>query len=95
MVLGPFLGIPQSRVLRHHVPRAWRCVAANTLAWAAGMPLVFAGMDWVGPAPGPIRLVGGVAATCLATGLVVGVIHGWWLCRFLQESAVSDRAAPG
>lgn len=79
LVLGPILGIPQWRVLRHHVSRAGWWVPANAVAWAAGMPLIFVGMGFI-PAEGiGITAVLVLLSTLLATGALVGAIHGFVL----------------
>ena len=45
LVAGLILSAAQWRVLRRHVTRAWQWLPANAIAWAAGMPLIFAGVD--------------------------------------------------
>ncbi len=45
LVLGAILGMPQWRVLRRVVGRAWIWMPANSVAWALGMPAVFAAVD--------------------------------------------------
>jgi hypothetical protein len=47
LVTGPILGVAQWRVLRRHVHGAGRWLWANAAGWAAGMPIIFAGMDLV------------------------------------------------
>jgi hypothetical protein len=86
LVLGPILGGFQWPVLRHHVPRAGRWLAANALAWAAGMPIIFLA---AGSAPrdvttgGLVMLVGGAL---LAAGAVVGAVHGVFLLKMIREA---------
>ena len=88
---GPILGIGQWWVLRAHVQRAWLWIPAQSLAWAAGMPLIFQLMDWV--APGRFTLVDGliVVGMLFAAGAVVGALHGWVLLHLLRapSSALS------
>jgi hypothetical protein len=75
-VSGPILGSAQWFVLRRYVPRAGHWLWANALAWAIGMPLIFAGMDLV-PWSGPVvPLAAGLYLVTGGTGLVVGAIHG-------------------
>lgn len=81
LVAGAVLAFAQALELRHHVRRAWRWLPANMLAWGAGMPLVFAGMDLAfRDRPGWLVAVV-VAATLALTGAVVGVINGSFLTR--------------
>lgn len=83
LVLGPILGVPQWWVLRSHLPRAGWWVAANSMAWALGMPMIFLATSLVA-AGDPALVIGGyVALGCLAAGLVVGAVHGVWLVRLL------------
>lgn len=66
-------------MLRRHLSGAAGWLAANAAAWALGMPLVFLGAD-LASRGGPIPVVAGIlAATLLATGSVVGAVHGLWL----------------
>lgn len=75
-ILGPFLGMPQGSVLRRHGGQRGRWVVANVAAWAVGMPIVFATMSTLPPDPSAPRLIATIATGTLATGLVVGAIHG-------------------
>lgn len=91
---GPILGIAQWRVLREHAPRAWRWIIANALAWAAGMVLLFVGMDrvpWHADAP---WIAVSVIAVCAVAGAVVGAIHGRWLLALLPRGD-RGRRRPG
>lgn len=88
LVTGPILGALQGRVLRQARPdvRGWPW--ANALAWAFGMPVIFAGMDrvpWNGPAS---ARVAALYLVCLAAGLVVGAVHGAVLRRLLTRDGV-------
>ena len=83
LVVGPILGSAQWVVLKRHVPRAFRWLGANALAWAVGMPLIFLGMDfvpWAGPVAG---IVLSIYLVCGLAGVAVGAIHGWFLERWL------------
>jgi hypothetical protein len=95
LVLGVVLALPQTLVLRRVSDRAATWLPANALAWAVGMPLVFLGMDvlpWDGPRP---VVAAGVAGVCLATGAVVGAVHGVVLRRILGPAgSVPPEGAP-
>ncbi|HYK04108.1 MAG TPA: hypothetical protein VE974_20310 [Thermoanaerobaculia bacterium] len=81
--LGAILGVAQWIVLRRHVPHAGAWIAANVLAWATGMPLIFVAADL----PGPHASMWSIAALLLVTvglaGAVVGGIEGVFLRRLL------------
>jgi hypothetical protein len=79
LLLGPVLAYAQGRVLRHHTSRARRWMLANALAWAAGMPIIFTGMDIVPWAAGKAAVIPSVIVVCAAAGLTVGAIHGKFL----------------
>lgn len=86
LVTGPILGALQGRVLRQARPgvRGWPW--ANALAWAVGMPIIFAGMDrvpWTGPA---VWRIASLYAVCLVAGLAVGAVHGARLSRILRRA---------
>jgi hypothetical protein len=89
LVLGPVLACPQSFVLRAYTGRPLRWIRANAIAWAVGMPLIFLGAGSIPPRAGPLEAIAIVAATCLATGLVVGAVHGWVLVRLVESSPSS------
>lgn len=85
-VLGPFLGVPQWRVFRRHLPRSGRWVLANVAAWAAGMPMIFLATSFIAEGDSPVRIAAIVAVGCLLAGIVVGAVHGRWLVRMLREA---------
>lgn len=79
IALGTFLGVPQWFELRRQVSYSGWWVAANSVAWAVGMAIVF-----IGATPpnektpvGVIFLI--IPVTCLVAGLVVGAVHGLFL----------------
>jgi hypothetical protein len=76
LVLGPVLALPQWRVLRPQVSHAGRWIWANALAWALGMPVIFAGMDRLPWESGGPRLYAGLFAVAAVAGAVVGAVHG-------------------
>lgn len=89
--LGAVLGFPQSRVLRSHVERSGLWIAANALAWAVAMPVVFLGAGSVGrmgASTGPILFGMG---TILLAGAICGAIHGTFLIRLVRETGSSLR----
>lgn len=86
-VLGPFLGVPQWLVLRRHLPRAGRWVLANSVAWAAGMPMIFLATGLIQAGWSTTAILVTVASGCLCAGFVVGAVHGLWLVRMLSEKA--------
>lgn len=85
-VTGPVLGLGQWLVLRRHVAGAGRWIAANALAWALGMVVIFAGMDRVPWERGGLLVPLGVYLVCGAAGLVVGAVHGRVLQRLLGQT---------
>lgn len=85
LLVGPVLGLAQWTVLRAHVNRAKRWLWANALAWAAGMAIIFIGMDrvpWQGSFAARALALYAVSA---AAGLVVGAIHGRVLVGLLDH----------
>jgi hypothetical protein len=83
---GAVLSFMQSRVLRKAgVPRAWRWIPANMLAWAAGMPVIFAGMDLAFAQPMLWMTLVVIGGALLLAGALVGAIHGWFLVRMVRE----------
>jgi len=83
---GMILSAAQWRVLRKYVGKAWLWLPANALAWAAGMPIIFAAVDLAQQAD---SIAGGVLmmATGIAlAGAAVGAIHGFALLFFKDHS---------
>jgi SAM-dependent methyltransferase len=89
-VTGPILGFAQTRVLRRRVARAWRWLPANAAAWAAGMLVIFVGMDLLPWAEGGWPLHGGLLLVTGLAGLAVGAIHGRVLLTFAREARAGD-----
>lgn len=78
VVGGVILAWPQWRVLRRHVAHAGWWLAANALAWAFAMPLVFVAAG-VRPETGA-ALSAVIVIVCLgAAGAVAGAVHGAYL----------------
>ncbi len=63
-------------MLRRAVGGAGWWLLANALAWAAGMPVIFAAMDVVFSGIPVYLAVVVFALTLLVTGGVVGAVHG-------------------
>jgi hypothetical protein len=81
---GPILAVPQWFVLRRHVARAARWIPVHSLAWALGMPIIFAGID-VAQRTASLPLVLLLMAVTLAlAGAVVGTVHGTMLVRMAE-----------
>lgn len=95
IVLGPFLGVPQWRVLRTHLPRAGWWIPANMSAWALGMPMVFLGTSMITPDSSTLQIAFAVLAGVLAAGIVVGAVHGLWLVWLLAVRDDARTAQPG
>lgn len=90
MVAGAILSAFQATALRHQVAGAGRWIAANAAAWAAGMPVIFLGMDLAFHAGGIAPAAVTIAATLLIAGALVGAIHG----RTLLQLAHARNAVP-
>jgi hypothetical protein len=88
LFLGAVLGYPQWRVLRRVVDGAWIWIPANCLAWALGMPIIFALVDraYAAYAAGSIAgTVAILAGTLALTGAVVGAVHGLALVKLAAD----------
>lgn len=84
-IAGPILGSAQWIALRRHVPRAGRWLWANALAWAVGMPVIFAGMDRVPWEGTLLSRALAIYAVCGLAGAAVGGIHGAMLTRMVPR----------
>lgn len=80
---GMILALPQWRVLRRHVAHAGWWLAANALAWAFAMPLVFVAAG-LRPETGAALSAAIVIACLAAAGAVAGAIHGAYLVWLLD-----------
>jgi hypothetical protein len=76
LFLGFILGYPQWRVLQRAVSSAWLWIPANCLAWALGMPAVFAAIDLAQRSTSLAGVVLTLAVSLFLTGAVVGAVHG-------------------
>jgi len=84
VVAGAILAFPQWRILRRHLAHAGWWIAANALAWALAMPLVFVA---AGVRPETSAAVSAVivVASLAAAGAVAGAVHGAYLVRLLER----------
>ena len=84
LAAGAVLSFAQWLVLRKKARGAGLWIPANMLAWAAGMPIIFWGIDAAqkGLAPALAALLLGGAL--LLTGAIVGAIHGAFLIRTVR-----------
>jgi hypothetical protein len=85
LVAGAVLAFFQWRVLRKSAHKAGRWLPANMLAWAAGMPLIFWGMDLIQKGLAPVGAILALAGILFLTGAVVGAIHGAFLVRMVDQ----------
>jgi hypothetical protein len=94
LVLGLILGLPQWRVLRRAVGRAWVWLPANSVAWALGMPIIFAAVDLAYRVASVWGAVGVMALALAITGAAVGAVHGLalvWLASRAQAEEGAQR----
>jgi hypothetical protein len=90
LVLGVILGFPQWRVLQKYVKRAWTWLPANSLAWGAGMALIFAGIDLAQRGATIAATVLIMVFTLFVTGAMVGAIYGLFLVRLGVKNQLLD-----
>lgn len=83
-VTGPLLAVFQYRVLCRYVGRAGWWLLANALAWAVGMPVVFAGLHVAYMAVEPWVVGSVIIGTLALAGAAVGSIHGIFLVHLLR-----------
>lgn len=81
---GAVLSFAQWRVLRNKVDQASWWIPANMLAWLVGMPIIFWGIDTAQKLGGLFWMILFMGGMLLATGLVVGAIHGAFLVRLVK-----------
>ena len=83
VVLLSSIGAAQAIVLRRHVDHAGRWIAANALAWLAGLPVVFAAFA-VAPEDPAIARAAFALAGGAGMGLTVAAVTGRALVRLLR-----------
>ena len=83
---GVVLSFAQWLVLRKNAPGATIWIPANMLAWAAGMPVIFWGIDLAQKMPSTSVLVLVMAFSLLLAGAIVGAVHGWFLVRIAEQA---------
>ena len=83
VVLLSSIGAAQAVVLRRHVHHAGRWVAANALAWLAGLPVVFAAFA-IAPADPAIARATVAIAGGAGMGLTVAAVTGRALVQLLR-----------
>lgn len=73
-----------------YIRQASLWMPANMLAWMAGMPIIFSGIDVTGKLSGLGWVILFMAGILHLAGLVVGAIHGAFLVR-LAMAAQGER----
>jgi hypothetical protein len=89
-VMGAFaglvLGFPQWVVLRRVAKGASLWLPANGVAWALGMPMVFAAVDLAQKGGSVAGAVATMAIAVAITGAVVGAVHGLALAKLASQA---------
>lgn len=86
-VAGAILSFFQARELRKSVGDARSWIPANMLAWAVGMPVIFAAIDRAFLQPERWAQVLLMAIALLLMGAIVGAIHGLALVRLAPRAS--------
>lgn len=87
LITGPVLAFFQWRRLRVYITaRAGWWLPANALAWALGMPVIFAGAHISAITTNPVYLAVGVGLSLLLAGALVGAVHGRVLVWMLGDA---------
>ena len=84
---GIVLSFAQWLVLRRAVKGAGIWIPANMLAWAAGMPVIFWGVDMAFKMAAIWQSVLVMAGSLFVAGAVVGAVHGAFLVRLAKDSS--------
>jgi hypothetical protein len=93
LVLGLILALPQWWILRPSVDRAWVWFPANGVAWALGMPLVFAAVDLAYRVGTGWRAAVVMGLALALSGAVVGAVHGVGLVWLAARAARTEGRA--
>lgn len=88
LVGGAVLSFAQWLVLRKKVRGSGLWIPANMLAWAAGMPVIFWGIDAAQKGQPVLVSVLIMALALLAAGAVVGAVHGAFLVTLAGRNLV-------
>jgi hypothetical protein len=83
-VAGVILSFFQWRTLRKVASNAWIWMPANALAWALGMPLIFAATSLIQADTPPAQIALALSTGILLAGAVVGAVHGTFLVRLAK-----------
>lgn len=86
-VAGPMLAFFQWRQLRVAVPHAWLWLPANSLAWAVGMPVIFAAAHAAAHQSSWQAAMGTVGLALALAGALVGAVHGGFLAWLIRQRA--------
>ncbi|MFN8559426.1 MAG: hypothetical protein U0531_19505 [Dehalococcoidia bacterium] len=81
------IGIGQWLVLRRTLPRSGDWIAANALAWLAGLPVTFIAPMLVPDGSLPVVWIAAVVGGGLLMGILVGAITGAALVRLVEVKA--------
>jgi hypothetical protein len=87
-VAGAVLSFAQWLALRKKVARAGWWIPANMLAWLAGMPIIFWGIDATQKGQPLWQATLLLTGILFLTGAVVGAIHGVVLVRLAGETRI-------
>jgi hypothetical protein len=87
---GAVLSFAQWLVLRRQIQGTGWWIPANMLAWLAGMPLIFWGIDAAQKLALLWQMVLVMGASLLAAGLIVGAIHGAFLVRLAARNRIKE-----
>ncbi len=83
---GAVLSFAQWLAMRRKVEGAGWWVPANMLAWLAGMPIIFWGIDAAQKGQPLLQAVLLLAGALFLTGAVVGAIHGAFLVKLSGQT---------
>jgi hypothetical protein len=86
---GAVLSFAQWLAMRSKVERAGWWIPANMLAWLAGMPIIFWGIDAAQKGQLLLQALLLLAGVLFLTGAVVGAIHGAFLARLAGQLRVA------
>lgn len=86
LVGGAVLSFAQWLVLRRQVKKAGIWIPANMLAWMAGMPVIFWGIDAAQKGQPFFQSALLLAGVLFLAGLVVGAVHGLFLVHLARQA---------